>query len=161
VVTLAVGLATSLVAAAAALLVAAVLARPRGISAIELLRLYPGLVRLLARLSKDRRIGRAVRWRLLVALAYNVQPINLIPDFVPVIGLADNIVVTAWAVRSAIRKSGPAVVLSNWCGSRAGFALLCRLCRLNVQYAEAEQEQAVQAGRDDHRAVPRAGPGSG
>ena len=111
---------------------AAALARPRGLSPADLLRVYPDLVRLLVSLSRDRRVGRAVRWRLLVALVYNAQPFNLIPDFIPVIGFADNVVVTAWAVRSAIRRAGPAVVLSNWSGSRAGFALVCRLCRLKI-----------------------------
>ena len=104
-------------------------------------------MRLLASLSRDRRVGRAVRWRLLVALAYNAQPFNVIPDFVPVIGFADNIVVTAWAVRSAIRKAGPAVVLSNWSGSRAGFAVVCRLCRLRITAEEMEpRELAVMPG---------------
>jgi len=126
------GLATSLMVAAAALLITAAVVRPPDLSASGLLRLYPDVVRLLMSLSKDRRVGRAVRWRLLVALAYNAQPVNVIPDFVPVIGLTDNIVVTAWAVRSAVRKSGSAVVLSNWRGSWAGFVLLCRLCRLKV-----------------------------
>jgi uncharacterized membrane protein YkvA (DUF1232 family) len=144
---LAVGLATSLAAAAAALLVAAALARPRGVCAGDLLRVYPDVVRLLARLARDRRVGRAVRWRLVVALAYNAQPVNLIPDFVPFIGLADNVVVTAWAVRSAIRKSGPAVVLSNWRGSQAGFALVCRLCRLDIPCEETrERELAARPG---------------
>jgi len=58
--------------------------------------------------------------------------VNVIPGFVPVIGLADNVMVTAWALRSAIRKSGPDVVSSNWPGSRAGFALLYRLCQLKT-----------------------------
>ena len=136
-VTLAVGLATSLLAAVAALVIAVAVARPRRISLGELLRVYPDLLRLLAGLSRDRRVGRAVRWRLLVALIYNAQPFNVIPDFVPVIGFADNMVVTAWAVRSAIRRSGPAVVFSNWSGSRAGFALVCRLCRLKIASASA------------------------
>ena len=63
------GLATSLIAAAAALLIAAAVVRPRDLSAGGLLRLYPDVVRLLVSLSKDQRVGRAVRWRLLVALA--------------------------------------------------------------------------------------------
>jgi uncharacterized membrane protein YkvA (DUF1232 family) len=139
VVTLAVGLATSLLAAVAALLIAAALARPRGLSPGELLRVYPDLMRLLASLSRDRRVGRAVRWRLLFALVYNAQPfINVIPDFVPVIGFADNVVVTAWAVRSAIRTSGPAVVLSRWDGSQGGFILVCRLCRIKIAHEETE-----------------------
>jgi uncharacterized membrane protein YkvA (DUF1232 family) len=139
--TLAIGLAMSLVAAVAALLIAAAVARPRGLSTCEVLRVYPGLVRLLASLSRDQRVGRAVRWRLLVALVYHAQPLNLIPDFIPVIGFADNVVVTAWAVRSAIRKAGPAVVLSNWSGSRAGFALVCRLCRLRISHEEMESQE--------------------
>ena len=61
--TLAIGLATSLVAAAAALLVVAAFARPRGLALGELLRVYPDLVRLLAGLSRDRRVGRAASWR--------------------------------------------------------------------------------------------------
>ena len=146
-VALAVGLATSLAAAAGALLIAAALARPRGLSACDLLRVYPDLVRLLASLSRDRRVSRAVRWRLLVALVYNAQPFNIIPDFVPVIGLADNVVVTAWAVRSAIRKSGPAVVRSNWSGSRSGFTLLCRLCRLNGAAEETQTREPALMSR--------------
>ena len=71
VVVFAVGLATSLVAAAAALFIAAALVRPRGVSTGELLRVGPDSVRLLANLSRDRRSGRAVRWRVLVALAHN------------------------------------------------------------------------------------------
>jgi uncharacterized membrane protein YkvA (DUF1232 family) len=127
-----IGLATAIAAAVAALGVAAALMAPRGMSAAELLLVYPQLVRLLVSLSKDKQVARQVRWRLLVALAYNAQPINLIPDFIPVIGLADNVVVIAWAVRSAIRKSGPEVVLRNWSGSPAGLSLLCRLCRIKV-----------------------------
>ena len=134
-------MATSLLAANAALLIAVALARPHGLSPGELLRVYPDLLRLLARLSRDRRVGRAVRWRLLLALVYNAQPFNIIPDFVPVIGFADNVVVTAWAVRSAIRRSGPAVVLSNWSGSRAGFDLVCRLCRLKIADEQTETRE--------------------
>ncbi len=67
-----------------------------------------------------------------MALAYNVQPINLIPDFIPVVGLADNVIITAWAVRSALRRSGAGVVLGHWRGGPASFTLLCRLCHLHM-----------------------------
>jgi uncharacterized membrane protein YkvA (DUF1232 family) len=126
-----VGLGTALAAAFAALLIAAAVAAPRDMPAAQVLRVYPDVLRLLIRLSRDPRVSRPVRWRLLIAVAYNVQPINLIPDFIPVVGMLDNIVVTAWAVRSAVRRSGPEVVFSLWRGSPAGFALLCKLCRLN------------------------------
>ena len=130
--TLLIGLPTALAAAFVALIVAAVAAAPAGMPKADLLRVYLDLVRLLVSLSKDRQIARPVRFRLLVALIYNVQPINLIPNFIPVAGLADNVVITAWAVRSALRKSGAEVVLGHWQGSPASFILLCRLCHLHV-----------------------------
>ena len=71
-------------------------------------------------------------------MAAGGTPGDPIPDFIPVIGFADNVVVTAWAVRSAIGKAGPAVVLSHWVGSRAGFAVVCRLCRLRISPEEIE-----------------------
>lgn len=128
-----IGLATTLAAAFVALIVAAVAAAPADMPAADMLRVYPDLLRLLVSLSKDMRVARPVRWRLLAALAYNVQPINLIPDFIPVVGLADDVVITAWAVRSALRRSGAAVVLRHWRGSPASFTLLCRLRRLQMQ----------------------------
>jgi uncharacterized membrane protein YkvA (DUF1232 family) len=39
-------------------------------------------------------------------LIYNVQPINLIPDFIPVIGFADNAVVLLWALHGTVRAVG-------------------------------------------------------
>lgn len=137
-----VGLATALAAAFIILLVAAAVAAPRDMPATEVLRVYPDVLRLLIRLSRDPRVSRPVRWRLLIAVAYNVQPINLIPDFIPVVGMLDNVVVTAWAVRSAVRRSGPEVVFSLWRGSPAGFALLCRLCRLSADPRPAEPAPA-------------------
>ena len=133
------GLASAVVAALAALIVAALVLAPRGMAVADVLLVYPQLIRLLASLAKDRRVARQVRWRLLAAVAYNAQPINLIPDFIPVIGLADNVVVTVWAVRSAIRRSGPEIVRSHWRGSAAGFAVVCRLCRIKTQPLETTQ----------------------
>lgn len=152
-----IGLASAVAAAIVALLIAAAVAAPRDMPTSDLVRVYPDLIRLLIRLSRDPRVARPVRWRLLVALAYNAQPINLIPDFIPVIGLMDNVVITAWAVRSAVRRSGPDVVLSHWGGSPASFTLLCRLCRLSVVVERpvddgqesGESARQVSAGLDD------------
>jgi uncharacterized membrane protein YkvA (DUF1232 family) len=78
----------------------------------------------------DPEIPRSVRTRIWIAIAYNIQPINLIPDFIPVIGFADNIVVTAWALRSAVRKAGTDVVARHWPGTEEQFALLLQVARL-------------------------------
>lgn len=140
-----VGLATSAVAAFAALFLAALIAAPRATPRADLLRVYPDLVRLLVGLARDNRVAGPVRWRLLAALAYNAQPINLIPDFVPVVGLADNVIISAWAVRSAIHKSGVEVVLGHWRGSSASFVVMCRLCRLGVPPVQRANRQGSKA----------------
>lgn len=96
----------------------------------DLVRLFPDVLGLLRGLYRDPRTPGGVPWRLIVALAYDAQPFNLIPDFIPVIGMADNVVITSWAVRSALRRSGSAIVTSHWRGSPEGYQTLCRLCRL-------------------------------
>ena len=78
-----VGVAAALVVSWLALAVAVAVARPGGASGRVLARMLPDVVRLLRRLAADPTTARGLRWRLLVALAYNVQPINLIPDFIP------------------------------------------------------------------------------
>src|SRR3974390_1929427 len=123
---LVIGLAASFVASVVAFVVLALITSKRhGAAVAEMARALPATLGLLARLSRDPDVPRTVRWRIAFALAYNAQPfINIIPDFVPVIGFADNVVVTAWAVRSVIRVSGHDAVHRNWRGSTLGLARL-------------------------------------
>jgi uncharacterized membrane protein YkvA (DUF1232 family) len=84
------------------------------------LRLVPDLARLLTRLARDRTIPLRVRARIYLAILYNVQPINLIPDFIPVIGLLDNVVVTAWAIRSTVKHTDDKIIARHWPGTSEG-----------------------------------------
>ena len=101
----------------------------------ETLRILPGALRLVIALYRDRTLPRSLRWRLRIALIYNVQPINLIPDFVPLIGFADNMAVLGWALRGAVRISGVDAVERNWRGSRESLGTLYRVLRLSAQSA--------------------------
>jgi uncharacterized membrane protein YkvA (DUF1232 family) len=49
-------------------------------------------------LLRDRAIGRAPRLVLIVLVAYLVSPLDLVPDFIPVLGQADDIAVAIAAV---------------------------------------------------------------
>ena len=102
----------------------------KGASAGQLVRLLPDTLRLLRDLARSGKVPAAARWRLYLALAYNAQPINLIPDFIPVLGLVDNAVITVWALRSAVRLAGPDMVIRSWRGTPEGLTLLYRLARL-------------------------------
>jgi uncharacterized membrane protein YkvA (DUF1232 family) len=106
-------------------------ARPDELTARGALRLLPDVLRLVRRLAADRSLPRTVRVRLWLLLAYLVSPIDLVPDFVPVLGYADDVVVVAWALRSVVRRAGREALIRHWPGEPAGLAAVDRLARLS------------------------------
>jgi uncharacterized membrane protein YkvA (DUF1232 family) len=105
-------------------------ARPPDLTVREALRLLPDLVRMVRRLAADRSVPRGVRVRLWLLLAYLLSPVDLVPDVVPVLGYADDVVVVALALRSVVRASGAAAVRRAWPGGPAGLAVVSRLAGL-------------------------------
>ncbi|MGY1917247.1 DUF1232 domain-containing protein [Blastococcus sp. SYSU DS0973] len=104
--------------------------RPDGLTVRDSLRLLPDLLRLVRRLAADRSLPRAVRVRLWLLLAYLLSPVDLVPDVVPVLGYADDVVVTAWALRSVVRRAGYDPLVRHWPGQAAGLAVVRRLAGL-------------------------------
>lgn len=113
-----------------ALVAALWIARPDEGSAREALRLLPDVLRLLRRLTVDPGVPRGVRVRLWLLLGYLALPFDLVPDFLPVIGYADDVVVVALVLRSVTRQAGTAALVRNWPGTADGLAAVCRLARL-------------------------------
>lgn len=113
-----------------ALIVALVLVRPRGDLLREALRLLPDLLRLLRRVAADRALPRGVRVRIVLLMLYLALPIDLVPDFLPVIGYADDAVIVVLVLRQVVRRAGIDAVRAHWPGSADGFAALVRLCNL-------------------------------
>jgi uncharacterized membrane protein YkvA (DUF1232 family) len=101
--------------------------RPDQQGAREALRLLPDVVRLVRRLAADPDLPRGVRIRLWALLLYLLSPIDLVPDFLPVIGYADDVVVVAWALRSVVRRAGRDALDRHWPGTADGLAVVTRL----------------------------------
>jgi len=93
----------------------------------EAVRLLPDLLRLVSRLARDRSLPRGVRFRLWLLLGYLGSPIDLVPDFLPVVGYLDDAVVVALALRSVVRAAGPDPLDRHWPGSAEGLAAVRRL----------------------------------
>jgi len=125
-------LAVGLVAAYLVLLVALLLVRPKGSLLGESLRLLPDLLRLLRRLASDAGVPRAVRVRLWLGLGYLAIPVDLVPDFLPVLGHADDAIVVLLVLRSAVRRAGAPVIRRHWPGTDDGLAALGRLTGLQL-----------------------------
>ena len=117
----------ALVAAWIVLIVVLWLVRPRGASAGELVRLVPDLLRLVRDLVADRSAPRGVRIALVVLLAWLISPIDLIPDFIPVLGSLDDVIVAVVILRYARRRLGADELRRRWRGTDAGWALVERL----------------------------------
>jgi uncharacterized membrane protein YkvA (DUF1232 family) len=104
--------------------------RPEDLTVREALRLLPDLVRLVRRLAADRSLPRGVRVRLWLLLAYLLSPVDLVPDVVPVLGYADDVVVVALALRSVVRRAGGGALADAWPRGPAGLAVVRRLAGL-------------------------------
>ncbi len=93
----------------------------------EALRLLPDVLRLIRRLAGDRSLPRGVRVRLLLLLAYLALPLDLVPDFIPVLGYADDVIVVLLVLRSVVRAAGPGALQRHWPGTPDGLAAVRRL----------------------------------
>src|SRR4029079_5887831 len=83
----------------AALLVVFWVLRPKDVPVRELLGLIPDILRLLRSLIGDRGAPLDVRLVLIGLVAWIVSPIDLIPEFIPVLGPMDDVVVAIVAMR--------------------------------------------------------------
>jgi uncharacterized membrane protein YkvA (DUF1232 family) len=116
-----------LVAAWVALLVVLWLIRPRDVRAAELVRLVPDLLRLVRDLIVDGSAPRGVRVALVVLLAWLVSPIDLVPEFIPVLGPLDDVIVAVVILRYVRRRLGGDELRRRWRGTDEGWALVERL----------------------------------
>jgi uncharacterized membrane protein YkvA (DUF1232 family) len=109
-----VGLAIALALWLLAILVLVVSGRKS--QAAELAALIPNLVLLFRGLLGDPRVSRGSKAWLWFALAWLVSPIDLIPEFLPVVGPLDDAIVAALVLRHVLRATDRAVLADHWRG---------------------------------------------
>ena len=93
------------------------------------------------RLAADRSLPRRVRAGLALLLAYLAFPFDLVPDFIPVLGYADDAIIVAAVLRWAVRQAGIEAIRRQWPGTDDGFAALCRITGLTPHDASGPAEQ--------------------
>lgn len=111
------GIAAAVVLLSWALLVLLARTLPPG-TARELARFLPACGTAIRRLRRHPAVPRRVRVALLLAGLWVLSPIDLVPEFLPVIGPLDDVVVVALALRYAARRVPRAVLLEAWPGDR-------------------------------------------
>jgi uncharacterized membrane protein YkvA (DUF1232 family) len=90
--------------------------RPDQTEMREYLLLVPRFVQLLWRLTRDPRVPARSKATLLLLGGYLALPFDIIPDFIPVAGQMDDLMVIAFALDQMINRVPPEVVREHWDG---------------------------------------------
>jgi len=95
-----------------------------------LLRALPDVVRLITRLVGDPVLPRAAKIALGAAAVYLLSPVDLIPDFIPLVGWVDDALLAAVLLDGILNWVDRGLVLKYWPGSPASLDTLARTARL-------------------------------
>jgi uncharacterized membrane protein YkvA (DUF1232 family) len=93
----------------------------------ELALLLPNLIRLFGGLLRDGRVPLRAKIVLAVASVWLASPIDLIPEFIPIVGSLDDAIIAALALRFVLRTTDGSVVREHWHGDPATLERLLRL----------------------------------
>ncbi|GAB3591904.1 hypothetical protein GCM10027446_11450 [Angustibacter peucedani] len=112
---MALGIGVAVVLATWALMVLLASRLPEG-TARDLARLLPDCLTTVRRLRRHPDVPRSAKVAVAVAGLWVLSPVDLIPEFLPVIGPLDDVVVVALALRYAGRRVPREVLLDAWPG---------------------------------------------
>ena len=115
-----------LLAAYAALIAALVLAG-RTTDARMVARLIPDCIVLGRRLLRDPRVLLRHKLALGLLVGYLASPLDLVPDFIPLIGYLDDAALVVVVLRALVRSNGPELLTEHWPGSGRALEHILRL----------------------------------
>src|SRR2546428_388364 len=111
------------------LLVVILLTAGGALLARELALLVPNLVRLFSGLVRDPRVPLPAKVVLGLASLWLASPIDLIPDFIPVVGSLDDAIVAGLALRIVLGATDERIVREHWHGDPATLDRILRVVR--------------------------------
>jgi uncharacterized membrane protein YkvA (DUF1232 family) len=95
-----------------------------------LLRALPDVARLITRLVGDPVLPRAAKIALGAAALYLLSPVDLIPDFIPLVGYLDDLLLAAVVLDGILNWVDRALVLKYWPGTPQSLDTLARTARV-------------------------------
>ena len=113
----------------------------------SLLRALPDIGRLIARLVADPVLPRTAKIALAAAAVYLLSPLDLIPDFIPIVGYLDDVVLAAVLVDGILNYVDRALVLKYWPGTPQSLERLARAARLLAAWVPRRIKARVFAPR--------------
>ena len=95
-------------------------------SARAIARFVPDCVVLFERLLRDPQVPRSSKILLGGLILYLLTPIDLVPDFIPVAGQLDDVLIVGFALRRLLRSVDESLVASHWPGPPSSLDLVLR-----------------------------------
>jgi uncharacterized membrane protein YkvA (DUF1232 family) len=87
----------------------------------------PDCIVLVTRLARDPRVPRRRKLLLFALVGYLSLPFDLVPDFIPVAGQADDAVIVALVLRHFVKAGGEPLIRELWPGPERSLAVILRL----------------------------------
>jgi uncharacterized membrane protein YkvA (DUF1232 family) len=109
------------------LLIAGLLVAGRRTDARAWAGFIPDCIVLTRRLLADERVPRGAKLLLGTLLVYLSIPVDVVPDFLPVIGQLDDAIFVALVLRRLVRVAGPEVISERWPGPESSLNAVLRL----------------------------------
>jgi uncharacterized membrane protein YkvA (DUF1232 family) len=92
----------------------------------------PDCIVLVSRLLRDERVPRRRKLLLVALTGYLALPFDLVPDFIPVAGQLDDVIIAALVLRHLVRTSGAALIREHWPGPDRSVEILLRATLVRV-----------------------------
>lgn len=90
----------------------------------DLARFIPDCIVLVSRLLRDPRVPRRHKLILGALVGYLALPFDLVPDFIPIAGHVDDVLVVALTLRAVLKGTRGDLLREHWPGSPSSLALL-------------------------------------
>lgn len=127
--------------------VIAVYLRARGASLRAVAAFLPNLAGLVGALYRDDRVPTQAKVTLAALTAYLAAPFDIVPDFIPLLGYFDDVIVAAVALDGLFNQIDDEIIRQHWRGDPETLAIVRRTAQQLSLFVPAGLKQRLFAGR--------------
>lgn len=109
----------------------------------EYLFLLPDFFILVCRLAVDKRVPAKHKLKVAGIIAYLIMPIDIIPDFIPVIGYVDDLVLVVLGLNLILNDIDHKILRDNWSGEGDILQQLQKITALAEQFLDRNILQKI------------------
>ena len=110
----------------------------------------PDFFILLCRLAVDKRVSSSQKLFVGGIIAYVMLPIDIIPDFIPIIGYVDDLVLVVFGLNLILNELDKEILLENWSGGEDVLTLLQKITDAAEKFLDKNLSKRIQSWIGGH-----------